>query len=81
MKIQMTCPHPIILPQDMLLELERFHSILATVVTDIVERWWKDEKAALHLRMPLEKQEGELLKVYISITISLPRKAGVYFWC
>jgi hypothetical protein len=39
------------------------HEALTAGITDIVERWWTDPEARFPERMPLEKQEKDLLKV------------------
>lgn len=33
-------------------------------INDIVPRWWRDKEAKFSERMPLEKDEEELLQVF-----------------
>lgn len=58
-----TCPRPIIVTKEHQQQLEELHGALTTAITDIVERWWTDDEARFPERMPLEKQEAELLQV------------------
>ena len=58
-----TCPRPIIVTKEHQKQLEELHEALTTAITDIVERWWTDDEARFPARMPLEKQEVELLQV------------------
>ncbi|PGH15470.1 hypothetical protein AJ79_02447 [Helicocarpus griseus UAMH5409] len=56
-----SCPRPILITnkhQDQLLQL---HTALIAAIVDIVERWWTDTDAGFPGRMPLEKQEEDLL--------------------
>ena len=57
------CPYPMIVPRSRLLDIEILHRILSAAVTNIVERWWTDEKARFPKRMPLESYEEDILLV------------------
>lgn len=60
------CPYPVLVPHPRLCELRDLHTALSAAITSIVERWWTDKDARFPDRMPLEKQEEEILQVYIS---------------
>ncbi|KAH6951991.1 hypothetical protein DER45DRAFT_605913 [Fusarium avenaceum] len=55
-------PHPFVLPNDFLVNLEQFHEALALAIDNIVDRWWKDDDANLPSRMPLEPRVEKLLR-------------------
>lgn len=60
------CPYPVLVPRPRLCELRGLHVALSAAITSIVERWWTDKDAQFPERMPLEKQEEEVLQVCIS---------------
>lgn len=57
------CPHPILLSNKFLASLKEFHVALSAALTNIVERWVVDKEADFPSRMPLGKQEEDLLRV------------------
>lgn len=57
------CPRPILVGKKHLKQLETLHDALVLAITDIVERWWTDTEACFPERMPLAKEEEELLQV------------------
>lgn len=57
------CPRPILVGQHHQEQMEHLHEALALAIADIVQRWWTDPDARFPERMPLEKEEEELLKV------------------
>ena len=56
-------PNPILVSNAFLENLREFHDALSIALTDIVQRWFTDEKAAFPTRMPLEEHEEALLQV------------------
>lgn len=56
------CPSPILVNQRHQGHLERLHEALTSAITDIVQRWWSDTEANFPQRMPLAKNEEELLR-------------------
>ncbi|KFG79746.1 hypothetical protein MANI_008773 [Metarhizium anisopliae] len=56
------CPSPILVNQRHQGHLERLHEALTSAITDIVQRWWSDTEANFPQRMPLAKDEEELLR-------------------
>ena len=60
---QTACPRPILVHERHQQHLRDLHDALTAAITDIVERWWTDQDACFPDRMPLEKQEEELLQV------------------
>lgn len=56
-------PNPILISNQFLKSLREFHNALSIALTNIVERWFTDEKAAFPTRMPLEQHEEDLLRV------------------
>ncbi|KAK3898125.1 Clavaminate synthase [Staphylotrichum tortipilum] len=56
------CARPILMAQHHQHQLEELHRALTLAITDVVERWWTDEAARLPQRMPLLKEEEELLQ-------------------
>lgn len=58
-----SCPRPILVTAQHQEQLSRLQNALAVAITNIVERWWTDSDAKFPDRMPLEKQEEDLLKV------------------
>jgi hypothetical protein len=57
------CPMPILISKLHQQQLESLHKALTIAINDIVGRWWSDLEARFPERMPLEKEEEELLKV------------------
>ncbi|KAE8349285.1 hypothetical protein BDV28DRAFT_163716 [Aspergillus coremiiformis] len=57
-----SCPRPILVTNQHLEQLERLHRALTLAVTDIVNRWWIDGDARFPERMPLPKEEEDLLQ-------------------
>lgn len=60
---QAGCPRPILVAEHHQQQLADLHKALATSITDIVERWWTDAEARFPQRMPLQKEEEDLLRV------------------
>ncbi|KAL4919460.1 hypothetical protein BDW62DRAFT_216911 [Aspergillus aurantiobrunneus] len=56
------CPHPILVPNSFMASLKEFHVALSAAFTNIVQRWVVDEEADLPSRMPLERQEEDILR-------------------
>jgi hypothetical protein len=56
-------PHPALLPEQFLEDIQAFHKALAIALNNIVERWWTDTEADFPSRMPLEPQVTDLLQV------------------
>ncbi|OTB04745.1 hypothetical protein M426DRAFT_320605 [Hypoxylon sp. CI-4A] len=56
------CPRPILIRKHHQYQLEELHEALTAAITDIVKRWWSDYDAQFPERMPLEKEEEELLQ-------------------
>lgn len=57
-------PHPILISDQFLAELKRFHEALAIALNNIVQRWFTDKDAAFPTRMPLMPHEEHLLQVF-----------------
>ncbi|KAF7620206.1 hypothetical protein AFCA_008843 [Aspergillus flavus] len=55
-------PHPILISDQFLAELKRFHEALAIALNNIVQRWFTDKDAAFPTRMPLMPHEEHLLQ-------------------
>lgn len=55
------CPRPILINQGHQAHLKRLHEALTKAITDIVQRWWSDTEANFPSRMPLAKEEEDLL--------------------
>ncbi len=53
---------PILMARHHQKQLEELHQALTLAITDVVERWWTDEAARLPEKMPLLKEEEELLQ-------------------
>ncbi|KAH8651135.1 hypothetical protein BX600DRAFT_387632 [Xylariales sp. PMI_506] len=56
------CPRPILITEHHEQLLQSLHDALTSAITDIVQRWWIDADAQFPTRMPLEKEEEELLQ-------------------
>ncbi|KAI0897466.1 hypothetical protein F4806DRAFT_462301 [Annulohypoxylon nitens] len=56
------CPRPILINKQHQQQALAIHEALAVAITDIVERWWTDKEAKFPQRMPLQKEEEELLQ-------------------
>ncbi|KAI1409892.1 hypothetical protein F5Y13DRAFT_181745 [Hypoxylon sp. FL1857] len=59
---RLACPRPILISKDHRQQLEELQEALAAAIADIVERWWTDNEAQFPKRMPLEKEEDDLLR-------------------
>ncbi|ESZ90463.1 hypothetical protein SBOR_9157 [Sclerotinia borealis F-4128] len=59
---QTACPRPIFIHKRHQQRLRDLHDALTAAITDIVERWWTDKDARFPDRMPLKKQEEDLLQ-------------------
>lgn len=57
------CPRPILISRQHEQQLADLHDALTAATTDIVQRWWTDREARYPERMPLERQEEDLLQV------------------
>ncbi|KAL5051250.1 hypothetical protein BDW71DRAFT_202441 [Aspergillus fruticulosus] len=58
-----TCSaRPVLVTQQHQQQIAQLHTALTLGITDIVERWWSDEEAQFPKRMPLAKQEEDLLQ-------------------
>ncbi|OJJ29768.1 hypothetical protein ASPWEDRAFT_121712 [Aspergillus wentii DTO 134E9] len=55
-------PYPLLVSQSLVERMKRLHEALSIALTDVVERWWTDEKAAFPSRMPVEGEEEEILR-------------------
>ncbi|KAI1089358.1 hypothetical protein F5B19DRAFT_467683 [Rostrohypoxylon terebratum] len=56
------CPRPILINKQHQQQALAIHNALSIAVTHIVERWWTDKEARFPQRMPLQKEEEELLQ-------------------
>ncbi|KAI1495905.1 hypothetical protein F5X99DRAFT_402068 [Biscogniauxia marginata] len=66
------CPRPILVTkyhQEQIVELSKS---LTVAVSDIVQRWWSDQQARFFERMPLKREEEDLLK-WLEDQVSLGR--------
>lgn len=57
------CPRPILVGKHHQQQMQDLHEALTTAITDIVQRWWTDRDARFPERMPLEKEEEDVLRV------------------
>ena len=57
------CAIPILINKAHKSQLQNLHEALTIALNDIVCRWWSDRDARFPDRMPLEKEEEDLLKV------------------
>jgi hypothetical protein len=57
-----SCPRPILINQRHQASLASLHKALTLAITDIVQRWWSDTEANFPYRMPLAREEEELLQ-------------------
>lgn len=57
------CPRPMLVGQHHQQQAEELHDALTLAITDIVDRWWTDTSARFPQRMPLPKEEEDLLQV------------------
>ncbi|KAJ5503924.1 hypothetical protein N7463_006798 [Penicillium fimorum] len=60
--VDASCPCPVLTTQRHDDLLRNLHLALKLAIEDIIERWWTDEEAQFPLRMPLEKEEEDLLR-------------------
>ncbi|KAH7245245.1 hypothetical protein BKA59DRAFT_492843 [Fusarium tricinctum] len=56
------CPRPILVSSPHERQTLDLHEALTIAISDIVDRWWSDKDARLWERMPLKKDEEDLLK-------------------
>ncbi|EEU35999.1 uncharacterized protein NECHADRAFT_49776 [Fusarium vanettenii 77-13-4] len=56
------CPRPILVGKHHQQQMQDLHEALTIAITDIVQRWWTDRDARFPERMPLEKEEEEILR-------------------
>ncbi|KHN94385.1 uncharacterized protein MAM_07701 [Metarhizium album ARSEF 1941] len=57
-----SCPRPILITKHHQTQLAELHEALTTAITDIVERWWTDGERRFPDRMPLSRNEEDLLR-------------------
>ena len=57
------CPRPILIGNHHQQQLDELHEALTTAIIDIVRRWWTDRDARFPERMPLKREEEDLLQV------------------
>lgn len=72
--VDASCPCPVLTTQRYDDDLRNLHLALKLAIEDIIKRWWTDEEARFPLRMPLEPEEEDLLRVshtffYCNITV------------
>ena len=60
------CPRPILVAEHHQQKMQDIHEALTIAIVDIVQRWWADTDARFPERMPLEKEEEDILKVYLT---------------
>ena len=65
-ELRYLCPHPILVPEQLSVDLEKYSQVLALALTNIVSRWFTDKEAAFPTRMPLEPHEEQLLQVRLA---------------
>lgn len=56
------CPMPILISKIHQQQLQNLHEALTIAINDIVSRWWTDRDARFPERMPLLKNEEDLLR-------------------
>ncbi|KAF5008191.1 hypothetical protein FDECE_5524 [Fusarium decemcellulare] len=56
------CPRPILVGEHHRQQMQDIHEALTIAITDIVQRWWTDPNARFPERMPLEREEEDILK-------------------
>ncbi|KAI0195550.1 hypothetical protein EV127DRAFT_331792 [Xylaria flabelliformis] len=56
------CPRPILVTGHHEQRVTKLSQALTSAVNDIVERWWSDQEARLFERMPLKREEEDILK-------------------
>ncbi|KAI0204305.1 hypothetical protein F4808DRAFT_457407 [Astrocystis sublimbata] len=56
------CPRPILVSPSHRRQIAELSDALTAAVNNIVERWWTDQGARFYDRMPLKRDEGDLLK-------------------
>lgn len=71
------CPRPILMTKEHCRQLADLHEALMAAINDIVPRWWRDKEAKFAERMPLEKDEEELLQVF---TFNALKKNYIYIY-
>ena len=60
------CPRPILVAEHHQLQMQDIHEALTIAIVDVVQRWWVDTDARFPERMPLEKEEEDILKVCLT---------------
>jgi hypothetical protein len=67
------CSHPVLIPKNLTEKLEDFHQALALALTHIIERWGGkgDSSDSLSARMPLMREEEDLIQVFVYFSIGL----------
>lgn len=74
-----SCPFPVLTTQRHDDNMRNLHLALRLAIEDIIERWWTDDEARFPLRVPLEQEEEELLRVsYILSTARFGLLSGCY---
>jgi hypothetical protein len=58
-----SCPCPVLTTQRHDDDMRNLHLALKSAIEDIIKRWWTDREARFPLRMPLESEEEDLLRV------------------
>lgn len=61
--------HPVLITKKHQETVERLAEALDLALQDIVQRWWTDKEACFPLRMPLEPQEEDLLRVSVPFRV------------
>lgn len=56
-------PLPLVIPDHLAKYLDGLGDILCRAITSIVERWWSDERARFHERMPIAQHQEAVLRV------------------
>lgn len=59
-----SCPRPILVTDHHQNQLQQLHEAMTAALADIVPRWFTDHEARFPERMPLKKEEEELLQVW-----------------
>lgn len=57
------CPRPILVAEHHQQQMQGIHEALTIAIIDVVQRWWADADARFPERMPLEKEEEDILQV------------------
>ena len=70
-----SCPRPVLVTKQHQEQLVQLQDALAAAIVDIVDRWWTDGEARFPERMPLKKEEEDLLRVWFISVHKLHRIA------